>query len=101
MCLFTWFQADRVHIKMATPNNNNASDEDKIDPMKDVRAGIVREVGGQAIWSLSSCKPGKIKIVLEVNIVIQSIKELAFQFSCVMNLENKKLMAYTNVCYHL
>jgi len=55
---------------MATPNNNNASDEDKIDPMKDVRAGIVREVGGQAIWSLSSCKPGKIKIVLEVNIVI-------------------------------
>ncbi|KAL4120249.1 hypothetical protein QTP88_012979 [Uroleucon formosanum] len=43
---------------MATPNNNNASDEEKIDPMKDVRAGIVREVGSQAIWSLSSCKPG-------------------------------------------
>ncbi|XP_050061870.1 anaphase-promoting complex subunit 10 isoform X2 [Aphis gossypii] len=43
---------------MATPNNNNASEEEKIDPMKDVRAGIVREVGSQAIWSLSSCKPG-------------------------------------------
>jgi len=51
---------------MATPNNNNASDEEKIDPMKDVRAGIVREVGSQAIWSLSSCKPGKILIVLQI-----------------------------------
>lgn len=48
---------------MATPNNNNATDEEKIDPMKDVRAGLVREVGGQAIWSLSSCKPGKIIII--------------------------------------
>lgn len=44
---------------MATPNNNNASEEEKIDPMKDIRAGLVREVGSQAIWSLSSCKPGK------------------------------------------
>lgn len=47
---------------MATPNNNNALlntfEEKKIDPMKDVRAGLVREVGNQAIWSLSSCKPG-------------------------------------------
>lgn len=29
-----------------------------IDPIKDERAGKVREVGAQAIWSLSSCKPG-------------------------------------------
>jgi len=50
---------------MATPNNNNASEEEKIDPMKDVRAGIVREVGSQAIWSLSSCKPGKMKSFLK------------------------------------
>ena len=62
--------AQHRRIKMATPNNNNASDEEKIDPMKDVRAGIVREVGSQAIWSLSSCKPGKIKIFLEVNVAI-------------------------------
>lgn len=47
---------------MANPDNNNASDEEKIDPMKDVRAGIVREVGSQAIWSLSSCKPGKVMV---------------------------------------
>lgn len=30
------------------------------DPSKEERAGTVREVGGQAVWSLSSCKPGKI-----------------------------------------
>lgn len=29
-----------------------------VDPAKEERAGTVREVGGQAIWSLSSCKPG-------------------------------------------
>lgn len=45
---------------MANTDNNNSSDEEKIDPMKDIRAGIVREVGSQAIWSLSSCKPGNV-----------------------------------------
>lgn len=29
-----------------------------IDPLSLERSGVVREVGGQAIWSLSSCKPG-------------------------------------------
>lgn len=30
-----------------------------IDPVKHERAGTVREVGSQAIWSLSTCKPGR------------------------------------------
>ena len=29
-----------------------------IDPYKGEREGKLREVGGQAVWSLSSCKPG-------------------------------------------
>lgn len=29
-------------------------------PFHAERTGKVREVGGQAVWSLSSCKPGKI-----------------------------------------
>ncbi|XP_060860115.1 anaphase-promoting complex subunit 10-like [Metopolophium dirhodum] len=29
-----------------------------IDPMRDVRAGLVREVGSLATWSVSSCKSG-------------------------------------------
>jgi len=29
-----------------------------IDPRRDERAGLIREVGCQAIWSLSTCKPG-------------------------------------------
>ena len=29
-----------------------------VDPYKPERDGKVREVGGQAVWSLSSCKPG-------------------------------------------
>lgn len=31
---------------------------DEDDPLKEERLGTVREVGSQAIWSLSSCKPG-------------------------------------------
>lgn len=31
----------------------------EVDPIKSERTGNVREVGSQAIWSLSSCKPGQ------------------------------------------
>lgn len=30
----------------------------EVDPIKTERRGTIREVGSQAIWSLSSCKPG-------------------------------------------
>lgn len=32
------------------------------DPVNEERAGIVREVGSQAVWSLSSCKPGNTRL---------------------------------------
>ncbi|XP_044747864.1 anaphase-promoting complex subunit 10 [Coccinella septempunctata] len=32
--------------------------DDEVNPVKAERTGTVREVGAQAIWSLSSCKPG-------------------------------------------
>lgn len=35
-----------------------------VDPIREERAGKVREVGSQAIWSLSSCKPGIFETVL-------------------------------------
>lgn len=31
---------------------------EEIDPLREEREGKVREVGPQAVWSLSSCKPG-------------------------------------------
>lgn len=40
-----------------TNNNTNGAIE-CLDPNQEERAGKVREVGSQAIWSLSSCKPG-------------------------------------------
>lgn len=33
-------------------------------PFHAERSGEVREVGGQAVWSLSSCKPGKSNVCL-------------------------------------
>lgn len=73
---------------MATPNNNNGSDEDKIDPMKDLRAGIIREVGSQAIWSLSSCKPGKLTITK-----CKTINKIRFTFIVII------IKIRTNVVY--
>ncbi|BES92483.1 unnamed protein product [Nesidiocoris tenuis] len=35
-----------------------ADKEESVDPFKGVKSGILREVGSQAIWTLSSCKPG-------------------------------------------
>ncbi|RWS14448.1 anaphase-promoting complex subunit 10-like isoform X3 [Dinothrombium tinctorium] len=38
----------------------NASNANKVnfDPVNDEKNGKIREVGSQAVWSLSSCKPG-------------------------------------------
>ncbi|UYV79952.1 ANAPC10 [Cordylochernes scorpioides] len=38
--------------QVPTPNHHG-------DPLKEEREGKVREIGGQAVWSLSSCKPDK------------------------------------------
>ena len=39
-------------------NTHGAIGIECLDPNQEERAGKVREVGSQAIWSLSSCKPG-------------------------------------------
>lgn len=39
---------------MSAPEADNL----KIDPDEKLRNGEAREVGSQAVWSLSSCKPG-------------------------------------------
>jgi hypothetical protein len=41
-----------------------------VDPVREERAGKVREVGSQAIWSLSSCKPGIFEIILMLQILV-------------------------------
>lgn len=47
-----------------------------VDPIKSERTGNVREVGSQAIWSLSSCKPGKILFLINLVIFLQSPGQL-------------------------
>ena len=32
--------------------------QEELDPKKEEKEGAVREVGDQAVWSLSSCKAG-------------------------------------------
>jgi len=41
---------------MASTSTVNLRDD--LDPKKDEKEGLVREVGGEAVWSLSSCKAG-------------------------------------------
>lgn len=42
---------------MTTPNKTPPG----ADPKQLERTGTVREIGSQAVWSLSSCKPGETK----------------------------------------
>lgn len=46
---------------MAEKPEETANSSTKIDPIELESRGLVREVGSQAVWSLSSCKPGKIR----------------------------------------
>ncbi len=39
-------------------SGENTTVQQDTDPYKGEREGKLREVGGQAVWSLSSCKPG-------------------------------------------
>ncbi|XP_054163277.1 anaphase-promoting complex subunit 10-like [Oppia nitens] len=39
-------------------NGPSGRPKPECDPIKDEKMGLMREVGGQAVWSLSSCKPG-------------------------------------------
>ncbi|XP_069782415.1 anaphase-promoting complex subunit 10 isoform X2 [Narcine bancroftii] len=56
---FLWkdklYIADQEYLgKMTTPSKTPPGD----DPKQLERTGTVREIGSQAVWSLSSCKPG-------------------------------------------
>lgn len=48
-----------VSVTSIEQMEDTASIKTVVDPFLDERKGLVREVGNQAIWSLSSCKPGK------------------------------------------
>ena len=56
MWIFFSFSAQNI-FKMTTPNKTPPG----ADPKQLERTGTVREIGSQAVWSLSSCKPGKTK----------------------------------------
>lgn len=51
----------------------------EIDPVQNERSGSVREVGSQAIWSLSSCKPG---LFIEILYYKNTIEAMIIRFWC-------------------
>lgn len=54
MLVYIVFVFRRVY-RMATPSKTPPG----ADPKQLERTGTVREIGSQAVWSLSSCKPGQ------------------------------------------
>lgn len=57
-------------IEMSVPS----AVSNDIDPLREERAGKVREVGSHAIWSLSSCKPSKYCIFKNFKLFYPSLK---------------------------
>lgn len=47
-----------VQERMMSLNSSVRGSGEEPDPAREERSGRVREVGSQAVWSLSSCKPG-------------------------------------------
>lgn len=43
---------------MAAASGHGRQNRGQPDPVEEEKSGNIREVGGQAVWSLSSCKPG-------------------------------------------
>ena len=43
-----------------TMSANKVMTGPSVDPYKEEKEGKLREIGSQAVWSLSSCKPGMI-----------------------------------------
>lgn len=53
-----------MSTQSAADDKDNKEKEGKKDnPANDERLGNVSEVGSQAVWSLSSCKPGKYQTI--------------------------------------
>nr|XP_032620818.1 anaphase-promoting complex subunit 10 isoform X6 [Chelonoidis abingdonii] len=52
--LIGWNHPHYLQWEMTTPNKTPPG----ADPKQLERTGTVREIGSQAVWSLSSCKPG-------------------------------------------
>lgn len=50
---------------------NNLWIDEPVDPNKEERLGKVREIGAQAVWSLSSCKPGMIYCHFCFSLILQ------------------------------
>lgn len=46
------------HAENEAPQKHESLPSTTLDPFEMVRMGFLREVGNQAIWTLSSCKPG-------------------------------------------
>ena len=45
------------------------------DPYRGEKEGRLREVGNQAVWSLSSCKPG----IIQIKIIDMSLRDLTYK----------------------
>lgn len=63
-------------------------DEEK-DPLVNERSGAVREIGKNAIWSLSSCKPGKQKIHFITKHLNSKMPHLKILFHWIAQKKNK------------
>lgn len=57
-------QLFKSQVLIANLTKSMSTKTENVSPLNEERTGSVREVGGEAVWSLSSCKPGKFGISL-------------------------------------
>ena len=62
-----------------------------VDPYKGEREGKLREVGNQAVWSLSSCKPGMWHQIYNLTYATSNFLKENEYHGTVVNRSSKKL----------
>lgn len=75
--------SDVFDQKMATPSKTPPG----ADPKQLERTGTVREIGSQAVWSLSSCKPGQcgwvcLPLCVSTSVCLTCFSSLVFRLWC-------------------
>lgn len=63
--IFVFFKLCLFWLQMAY-SSGSLNLQEELDPKKEEKEGSVREVGDQAVWSLSSCKAGILSVDLKI-----------------------------------
>lgn len=72
---------------------------ENVSPLNEERTGNVREVGGEAVWSLSSCKPGKFSPATSKSLILISFYSQDLAWNNYETIQPRRIGSRTDNCH--